>query len=193
MSVRGFALEGHRDAAATATPSSTSRSPANRPDCMSVIGIARESRRRTAFRCGARSLAASARTRPLALRLTSLEDRREVGHRRRHREPGPVPALRRRRRRRDRRALARLDAGAAAGRRRPPDQQHRRRHQLRAARARPADARVRPREARAARRFACGRRRPARRIKTLDGQTRDARRPTCWSSPTPSGPSPSPA
>ena len=33
-------------------------------------------------------------------------------------------------------------------RRRPPDQQHRRRHQLRAARARPADARVRPGAAR---------------------------------------------
>ena len=38
-------------------------------------------------------------------------------------------------------------ARAARGRRRPPDQQHRRRHQLRDARARPADARLRSRTA----------------------------------------------
>ena len=56
--------------------------------------------------------------------------------------------------------------------RRPPDQQRRRHHQLRAARARPADARVRSGEARRARPSSCAARAPARRLTTLDGKER---------------------
>ena len=148
----------------------------NRPDCMSVMGMAREVA--TAFGLQVRRPAVSTSLRRADGQGESgprsasgvTQDCRTRRHRRRHRECRPVSALRRRRRRRDGRALARVDAGAAAGRRRPSDQQHRRRHQLRAARARSADARVRPREARRRRRFACGRRRP--------GETlQDARRP----------------
>ena len=75
--------------------------------------------------------------------------------------------------------VAGMDAVAPAGRRRPPDQQHRRRHQLRAARARSADARVRQ--------GAAGRRpdpraHGARRRNHPDTRrsAADARRRTCW-------------
>ena len=88
------------------------------------------------------------------------------------RSAGFVPALCGRGCRRHHRALARLARVAAAGRRRAPDQQRRRRHQLRAARARPADARVRSREARGTARFGFAARRPGERIKTLDGVDR---------------------
>ena len=81
--------------------------------------------------------------------------------RRRIENAGALPALRRRRRRGDGRRLPGVDAGASARRRRPADQQHRRRHQLRAARARAADARVRQGAARAATRSASERHAPA--------------------------------
>ena len=186
-----------------ATPCSTSRSPANRPDCMSMLGMARE----VATAVSSCRCASAADRRCDGSRSAGPAERSTAGsadpdRRRHHREPGPVPALRRRRRRRHRRAVARLDAGAAAGRRRPPDQQHRRHHQLRAARARPADARVR--HARLAgdadpRRTA----RAGETLKTLDGQTRDAdaghaghrrrasgrsRSPASWAAPTPRSP-----
>ncbi len=112
---------------------------ANRPDCMSAsIGIAREIA--TAYglaACDASALAGRRRT----IGRTSAVGR--PGHDRRS---GSVRPLCRRDRRRHRRPVAAVDAGSADDVRRAADQQHRRHHQLRDARARPADARLRSRE-----------------------------------------------
>ena len=105
---------------------------ANRPDALSVIGLAREVA--TACHLPLRS------SMPLADVPVGYSDRITVTLER----PRSVSPVRRRCRRRDDGQFAGVDGGAPAGRRRPADQQHRRHHQLREPRARPADARLRP-------------------------------------------------
>ena len=139
---------------------------ANRPDCLSVVGLAREVA--TAYDLPLRAGARRTRRR---VDVPAGESDRVHG---RHRGRRALPAVRgggRGRRRRRRASPAWMSAPPAGGRR-PAHQPHRRHHELRAARARPADARVRPRHARRPRRSACGARRRARSITTLDGVER---------------------
>ena len=140
---------------------------ANRPDCLSVIGLAREVA--TRLRPAARAAVAAAG----ATRRADTGADRRIGSAdgRRSRTPSSARATRRRSRT-SRRPVAGLDGGAAAGRRRPPDQLDRRHHELRADRARPADARLRSRHARRRARSASGGRAPGETITTLDGVER---------------------
>ena len=151
---------------------------ANRPDCLSVIGLAREIA--TAYRDPAVSRRRTSRGRAT---VPSGESRSSSASRSRTTEL--VPALRG--------AVADIDAArrhagvddvATAGRRRPPDQPDRRHHQLRADRARPPDARLRPRRRWPAREIRVRRARAGEAITTLDdvertldaGHARDCRR-----------------
>ena len=122
---------------------------ANRPDCLSVAGLAREAA--TACRVPLR-LPWDEAGRPVSTVRPPAAPTAEPARRRRprgrHRGPRPLPAIRRRGGRGARRTVARLAGRAAHRRRRPPDQQRRGRHQLRPARDRAPDARVRPRAAR---------------------------------------------
>ena len=145
---------------------------ANRPDCLSVLGIAREVATafdlplRLPWDAAGRPISRSARRRRPARRRVT---RRPHGH---HRGRGAVPAICRGGRRRRRSRPRRPGWRTACCRRRPPDQQRRRRHQLRAARARPPDARVRSRAAGRTANCVRAARRPARRSRTLDGEER---------------------
>ena len=145
---------------------------ANRPDCLSIVGIAREVA--TVYGLPLR-LPAARRAGPSARRDA---DRRSSAtpFDRPHRGARALPALRRR-------ASPRCSVGPSPAwmqrrlhaRRRPADQQRRRHHQLRAARARPADARLRPRAARRR-----GDRRPPRAARRAadDARRQGARRST---------------
>ena len=104
----------------------------NRPDCLSVIGLARE--------------ASATFRRPLKLHTRGQGLRRQHRGAGRHRDRGrrALPALHRAHgEEREDRALPEVDARAPAQLRRAPDQQHRGHYELRHARVRPADARLR--------------------------------------------------
>src|SRR5262249_12207428 len=114
---------------------------ANRPDCLSVLGLAREVA--TAFNAPLTPPSTDARARvrlaavPLATASPHGQDRRRRALPAVRGSGGGPPAGR----------VALVDDGAAAGGRRPADQPDRRHHELRERRDRPADARVRPRDA----------------------------------------------
>ena len=153
---------------------------ANRPDALSVIGLAREAATayslplRQPCRKRASADADSGRRRPSTLEAPDLCPRYAAAVA--DVTIGPSPAWLR----------------PAAGRRRPAHQQRRRRHQLRAARARPADARVRSRaSSRAASCGSAARRRASASRRSTAPIARSIR--TCWSSPTPTGRRRSPA
>ena len=172
MSVRGFAVEGIDGAGDDAVIDF--EVTANRPDCLSVLGLAREVA--TAYGLPLREPAedaALATLIPAARTEVSVHlDDPDLGPR----YAGAVADV-------TVGAVARLAAGASASRRRAPDQQRRRHHQLRAARARPADARLRPREDR--RRRDPGARAPAPARGSRRSTARAARwRRTCSSLPT---------
>ena len=105
----------------------------NRPDCLSVIGIAREVS--TIYRTALRSPASKYQRR--CYRRDSR--RRTLGH---NRSPRPVPPIRRDRCRCHDRSIARLARRSARSGWCSPHQQRCRRDQLRHARARPSNARV---------------------------------------------------
>ena len=152
MSVRGFAVEGIETTSARRRRMrcSISRSPpTGLTACRSSAWRARW-RPRTGCRSNWGRRCLRQRTTASACRAGRSKTAPAVdgpADRHRHRRSRPVPPLRRRGRGRDGRPVSGLDAGAPAGCRHPSDQQHRRHHQLRAARAGPADARVRSREA----------------------------------------------
>ena len=141
---------------------------ANRPDCTSVRGIARE------VADGLRPAAPGHRG-PGPLTAGDVGSAFTVEHR----APRPVRPLRGRLRHGVGGAVAAVAAGAAARLRRAAHQQRRGRHQLRAAGAGPADARLRHGQAGRARPSACARPRPAR--GSGRSTARSARsRPRCW-------------
>ena len=119
----------------------------NRPDAMSIVGVARD-------------LAAHFGL-PFAVPDPVVDgvgcaDR--LGHHRRHRSVGPLPAVHRAAHRGDDGGVAGVDGAPPDARGHAADLERRRRHELRDARARPAAARVRPRPAaRAGHRGAAGR------------------------------------
>ncbi len=175
LSVRGFAVEGIEGTGDDAVIDF--EVTANRPDCLSIArpgargghrvrpAAARAGRRRTAH--GGTRVAGAARP------------RRAVGNCRRARGPGAWPPLCGRRRRRHGRPVAGVDAGAAQERRRASDQQRGGHHQLRAARARAADACLRLHEDR--RRRNPGPARPGRASASPRSTARRARcRRRCW-------------
>ncbi len=131
MGVRGLALEGLEAQGDDVVMDFDVT--ANRPDCMSVIGIARE--------------IATAYNLPLMNPAKAGLHTEEVGGAQVTIEApdlcGRYVGCDRRRRYR---TVAAVDAGSADDVRRAADQQHRRHHQLRDARDRPADARLRSRE-----------------------------------------------
>ena len=114
---------------------------ANRPDCLSVLGLAREVA--TAYDLPLTPARRATAGAAVAVRRVRSNPRHDRGR-------GTVPAVCRRRggRLRRRRQHPALDVGAPAGGRRAPHQPHRRRDELRAHRTGPADARVRPRQTR---------------------------------------------
>ena len=158
LALRGFEVAVDRDASADDDAVIDFEVTANRPDCLSVVGFAREIG--TALRPARPS---SRRPRPApACRIAPAADRRvrsADGHARGRRA---LPALRGGGRRGHADGVAALDDRPAAGRRRPPDQPDRRHHQLRADGARPSDARLRSGDARRAASCGSGGRAPAR-------------------------------
>ncbi len=113
MSVRGFAVEGIEPAGEDAVLDF--EVTANRPDCMSVVGMAREVA--TAYGLPLRQPARWHRRRrrgAVARRPSTATDSGEIAIA--HRQPRPVPALRGRRRRRHRRPIAGVDAARACAR-----------------------------------------------------------------------------
>ena len=136
---------------------------ANRPDCLSHIGLAREASAIWGLPLR------SCRTRDDVVRAGGSRD---GDRRRRSRTPDLLPALLRAGLRRDDRRRRR--PGCATGSRPPASahQQRRRRHQLRDARDRPADARLRSRRSSPDARSSSAARARARRMRTLDGVER---------------------
>ncbi len=155
---------------------------ANRPDCLSHLGLAREA----SAIWGLPLQLPDMRRAPWRTPTPQMPESLDVTHRRRRR------CARATARRSSTSAIGpspRLAARAARGRRRASDQQHRRRHQLRDARDRPADARVRPRTAARAGARRSAARRPGETHSRRSTASSARWTPTCWSSPTPSAPS----